>query len=83
MVIFGGAAVWMHNMEIQVYNEELSRPFGDEDSAAAAAQPYANANAKWGSAGLAGLIFSFQVTKVIKWNKLHKADMAKFVSDWR
>ena len=83
MVIFGGAAVWMHNMEIQVYNEELSRPFGDEDSAAAAALPYANANAKWGSAGLAGLIFSFQVTKVIKWNKLHKADMAKFVSDWR
>ena len=72
----------MHNMEIQAYNEELSRPFGDEDSAAAAAaaQPYANA--KWGSAGLAGLIYSHQVTKVIKWNKLHKADMAKFVSDW-
>lgn len=55
----------MHNMEIQAYNEELSRPFGDEDSAAAAvAQPYANA--KWGSAGLAGLIYSLQVTKVIK-----------------
>ena len=54
MVIFGGAAVWMHNMEIQAYNEELSRPYGGEDSAAdAGALPYANA--KWGSAGLAGL----------------------------
>ena len=74
----------MHNMELQAYNEELSRSFGDEESAAAAAAaaalPYANA--KWGSAGLAGLIYALQVTKVIKWNKLHKADMAKFVSDW-
>ena len=79
--IFGGAAVMLHQMEMKAYAEELARPFGDEASAQEAAQPYAQA--KWGVGGLAGLIYTFQIAKVIKWNKLHKADMAQFASQWK
>lgn len=80
MAIFGGAAVLLHNLGLEAYSEELSRPFGDEESALEARLPYDQA--MWGSAGLAGLIYTTQVFKIIKWNKAHKSDMARFVSDW-
>lgn len=80
MAIFGGAAVLLHNLGMQAYSEELARPFGDEDSAKEVQLPYDQA--KWGSAGLAGLIYTTQLVKVIKWNNDHKSDMARFVSDW-
>ena len=80
IAIFGGAAALLSNMETKAYEEELDRPFGSETSAEEAAQPYKQA--KWGVAGLAGLIYSTQIIKVIRWNKRHQSDMADFVSRW-
>ena len=78
MALFAGAAVLCHNLEIEAYNDELSRFNGTEASALEASQPYQYA--KYGAGGLAGLIYTTQIIKVIKWNKAHKADMAKFVA---
>lgn len=78
MALFAGAAVLCHNLEIEAYNDELSRFNGTEESALEASQPYQYA--KYGAGGLAGLIYTTQIIKVIKWNKAHKADMAKFVA---
>jgi len=78
MALFAGAAVLCHNLEIEAYNDELSRFNGTEESALEASQPYQFA--KYGAGGLAGLIYTTQIVKVIKWNKAHKADMAKFVA---
>ena len=80
MFIFGGAAVLLHNLEMEAYNEELARPFGTEMSAQEAALPYQYA--KFGAGGLAGLIYTLQIARVIKWNNCHKGDMSRFVSDW-
>lgn len=80
LAIFGGAAALLHNLELKAYNEELGRPFGTELSAEEAAMPYNYA--KWGAAGLSGLIYTLQVGRVIKWNKAHKSDMAEFVAGW-
>ena len=80
IAIFGGASALLHNLEIKAYNDELARPFGSTDTAEEAAQPYNYA--KWGSAGLAGLIYTTQIVKVIRWNKRHQSDMSDFVSRW-
>ena len=80
VAIFGGAAALLANLETKAYNEELDRPFGSESSAKEAAQPYQYG--KWGTAGLAGLIYTTQIVKVIRWNKRHQSDMADFVSRW-
>ena len=49
-------------------------------SAQEAALPYQYA--KFGAGGLAGLIYTLQIARVIKWNNCHKGDMSRFVSDW-
>lgn len=80
MVLFGGAAVLLHNLEIEAYNEELARPFGTEMSAKEVALPYQYA--KFGAGGLAGLIYTMQIARVIKWNNAHKSDINKFIDEW-
>ena len=81
MVLFGGAAVLLHNLEMEAYNEELARPFGTVMSAQEVALPYQYA--KYGAGGLAGLIYTMQIARVIKWNNCHKGDMSNFVEGWR
>ena len=79
VAIFGGAAALLHNMQTRAYNEELARPYGTVSSAENAAEAYEAP--KWGLAGMAGLIYTLQIARVGKWNKAHKSDMAKFMSE--
>ena len=81
VVIFGGAAALLHDLQTRAYDEELARPYGTVASAEAAAEPYETP--KWGLAGMAGLIYTMQVFRVGKWNKAHKSDMAKFMSEFK
>lgn len=81
MAILGGAAVMLHNLELKVYDEEMARPLGNEESANELSLPYRYA--KFGAAGLTGLIYTLQVGRVIKWGKAHKSDMARFMDGWR
>ncbi len=80
IAIFGGAAAWFSHRESKAYEDELAQPFGSEASAKEAAESFKIG--KWGAAGLAGLIYSTQVIKVIRWNRRHQSDMADFVSRW-
>lgn len=78
MVVFGGAAMLLHNMEQNAYNEEIDRPFGSVETAEAAAQPFQYG--KYTAGGLAGLIYTLQLTRTFKWSRIHKSDMEKFVA---
>jgi hypothetical protein len=80
IAIFGGAAVLLHNVQQQAIADELRRPGGTPASAAEAGEAYDVP--KWGMAGLAGFIYTMQIARVGKWNKAHKSDMAKFMSEW-
>lgn len=79
MAMFGGAAVLLHNLQLKAYDDALMR-YGSVASAEAAAANYDIP--KWGFAGLTGLIYTMQIARVGKWNKAHKSDMAKFMSEW-
>lgn len=80
MAVFAGAAVLLHNLELDAYNQELSRPFGTEASAEEAALPYRYA--KWGTGGMVGLIYTLQMAKVMKWSKLHRKDITEFALEF-
>jgi len=81
VAIFGGAAVLMHNLQQQAVADEERRPGSTSASVAAAGEVYDVP--KLGMAGMAGLIYTLQIARVGKWNKAHKSDMAKFMSEWK
>lgn len=78
IALFGGLAVLCHNLAQDAYNEELNRTFGTEETAKAAAETYTYG--KYVSGGVAGLIYTLQLTRTFKWSKAHKSDMAEFVA---
>jgi len=81
MLLFGGAAVLCHNLEIDARVTEERRFGSTPISIEEAALPYQYA--KYGTGGMAGLIYTMQLFRVIKWNKVHKSDMNKFVNGFK